>query len=101
MEKSHTMEKYYYVYIMASKSGVLYVGATNDLVRRVFGHKKELIKDFTKKYRVKKLVYFEQTSDILSAIGREKPLKKWRREKKINLVKMKNSAFRDLSEDWG
>lgn len=94
------MEKNYYVYIMASRSGVLYVGVTDNLVRRVFEHKNGLIEGFTRKYRVKKLVYFEQTNDILIAIEREKQIKRWRREKKINLIKVMNSKFRDLSGDW-
>jgi putative endonuclease len=72
--------KTYYVYILASKrNGTLYIGITNDLARRVYEHKSGLIKGFTKKYSVNKLVYFESTNDVNAAILREKRLKKWKR----------------------
>ena len=72
--------KTYYIYILASKrNGTLYIGVTNDLVKRVNDHKNNLIEGFTKKYSVHKLVYYEQTEDIESAIQREKRLKKWNR----------------------
>ncbi len=77
--------KTYYVYILASKrNGTLYRGVTNDLVRRVYEHKSGLIKGFTKRYSVNKLVYFESTNDVNAAILREKRLKKWKRQWKIN-----------------
>ena len=91
--------KDYYVYIMSSHSGVLYIGVTSDLIKRVYEHKNELIDGFTKKYKTKKLVYYELTSDVLSAIEREKQLKKWRREKKDALIKKMNPARRDLYDD--
>ena len=92
--------KQYFVYILSSITKTLYVGVTNNLQRRVLEHKKELVDGFTKKYKVKKLVYFEMTYDVLSAIEREKQIKKWRREKKNRLVCSINPEWRDLSEDW-
>lgn len=90
----------YYVYILSNKSNnVLYIGVTNNLKRRVFEHKQHTITGFTDKYNVEKLVYFEQTHDVYSAISREKQLKKWRREKKLNLIQMHNPDWRDLYED--
>ncbi len=89
--------KNYYVYILASKrNGTLYIGMTNDLIRRVNEHKNDLIEGFTKKYGVHKLVYFEQTSDIESAIQREKRLKKWNRQWKLDLIEKENPEWKDL-----
>lgn len=80
--------KYYYVYILASKvNGTLYIGITNNLIRRVFEHKKRIIKGFTEKYEIDKLVYVEQTTDVNYAIAREKQLKKWKREWKLKLIR--------------
>ena len=76
----------------------MYVGFTNDLKRRVYEHQKKLVKGFTEKYNVNKLVYFEQTSDVTAAITREKEIKKWRREKKNQLVLGANPSWSDLSE---
>ena len=78
---------------------VMYVGMTNDLVRRVYEHKNKLVSGFTEKYNVHKLVYFEETQDVHVAIAREKEIKKWRREKKNQLVNQINPAWRDLSEE--
>ena len=90
--------KDYFVYIMASKKhGTLYIGMTNDLSRRVFEHKKDLICGFTKKYGVHKLVYYEQTNDVNAAIVREKQLKKWYRRWKIELIEKMNPEWKDLS----
>lgn len=83
---------------MSSYSKVLYIGVTNDLIRRVWEHKNGLIEGFTKKYKVKYLVYYEETNDILSAIAREKQLKKWRRKKKIKLIENLNPQWKDLYE---
>ncbi|MCK5394902.1 MAG: GIY-YIG nuclease family protein [Gammaproteobacteria bacterium] len=95
------MNKTYYVYLITNWSNkVLYVGVTNNLERRLYEHKNKLIKGFTEKYNISKLVYFEQTSDIESAITREKEIKRWRREKKNNLVESKNKAWEDLSKQW-
>ena len=72
-------ERIYYVYIMANKNNqVVYVGVTNNLMRRVFEHREKKIKGFTEKYNVTKLVYFEDTLDVIAAISREKEIKKWR-----------------------
>jgi putative endonuclease len=91
--------KTYYVYIFASKrNGTLYIGITNDLARRVYEHKSGLIKGFTKKYSVNKLVYFESTNDVNAAILREKRLKKWKRQWKIELIEKLNPDWNDLSE---
>ncbi|MCH7914692.1 MAG: GIY-YIG nuclease family protein [Deltaproteobacteria bacterium] len=91
----------YYVYLMTNwNNKVMYLGVTNDLERRVYEHKNKLIKGFTDKYNVNKLVYFEDTSDVAAAITREKEIKKWRREKKNALVKKVNPDWKDLSEDF-
>nr|VFK14256.1 MAG: putative endonuclease [Candidatus Kentron sp. LFY] len=73
---------------------------TNDLHRRVYEHKNKLLPGFTKKYNVNRLVYFEETDDVGTAISREKEIKKWRRQKKNNLVAAMNPEWKDLSEDW-
>ena len=87
----------YYVYILASKiGGTLYIGVTNDLIRRVAEHKLKLIESFTKDYDVLKLVYFEQFDDPENAIKREKRLKKWRRAWKIALIEKANPDWNDL-----
>ena len=89
--------KFYYDYILASKrNGTLYIGVTNDLKRRVWQHKNNAIKGFTKKYRIHTLAYFEQTTNIISAIQREKQLKKWNRAWKIKLIEKDNSKWEDL-----
>ena len=90
--------KEYYVYIMASKSKVLYIGVTNDLERRLWEHKEKIVKGFTAKYNVDRLVYFEQYGDIYEAISREKQLKNWHRQWKINLIEKTNPDWKDLSE---
>ena len=89
---------HYYVYILASVTNVtLYIGVTRDLLRRVYQHKNHLEPDsFTSKYRVHKLVYFEETSDIKAALEREKQLKGWRRSKKNTLIERINPGWRDL-----
>ncbi len=90
----------YYVYIMASQNdSVIYIGVTNNLIRRTYEHKNELVEGFSKKYKTHKLVYFEQTADVESAINREKQLKGWNRNKKINLIKLLNPEFKDLYLD--
>ena len=93
--------KNYYVYILTNKRNtVFYIGVTDDLKRRLYEHKNELIEGFTKKYQLKKLVYFEEYQNINEAIKREKQLKNWHRGWKINLIKNKNPTFKDLSENW-
>ena len=78
----------------------MYVGMTNDLRRRVYQHKKKLVPGFTQRYNVDKLVYYETTSDVRAANAREKEIKKWRREKKNNLVIAANPEWKDLSKGW-
>jgi len=90
----------YFVYMMTNKSGTLYVGVTNNLERRIFEHKNALIEGFTKKYKINKLLYYEETNDVLAAINREKQFKGWRRDKKIALIESVNPEWRDLSEEW-
>ena len=98
-QKSNIM-KSYYVYILASKrNGTLYIGVTNDLIRRVYEHKNNLIDGFAKKYNVHSLVYYEQYDDIESAIIQEKRLKKWNRKWKLELIEREISQWRDLHED--
>jgi putative endonuclease len=90
----------YYVYILASKkNGTLYIGVTNNLIRRVYEHRNGLIEGFTKKYGVNKLVYYEQTEDIKSAIERGKRLKKWKRQWKIELIEKMNPMWKDLYDE--
>lgn len=93
------MERVFYVYILASRrNGTLYIGVTNDLMRRVEEHRDGQVPGFTKKYGVTKLVYFEEFGDIALAIQREDRLKKWKREWKINLIQQTNLEWDDLYE---
>jgi putative endonuclease len=94
------MSKTYFAYILASqRNGTLYIGVTNDLARRVSEHKNGLADGFTKKYGVKTLVHYEVFEDINEAIAREKQLKKYKREWKINLIQQHNLEWRDLTEE--
>ncbi len=89
--------KDYYVYILASKrNGTLYIGMTNDLVRRIYEHKQNLVPGFTQQYGVHRLVYYEQTTDSFSAIERERRLKKWKRQWKLALIEKFNPPWKDL-----
>ena len=89
----------YYVYLLASKkNGTLYIGVTNNLLNRVWQHKNDVHEEFTNKYGVHLLVWYEETSDIHAAIKREKQLKKWRREWKIDLIEQENPGWEDLYE---
>jgi putative endonuclease len=90
----------YYVYILASQTGTLYTGVTNDLKRRLFEHKNKLIPGFTQKYNITRLVYYEETSEVEPAIQREKEIKAWRREKKLALIRGMNPTWVDLSAEW-
>jgi len=94
------MGKQYYVYIMTNIARTLYVGVTNDLERRVYEHKMKLIPGFTSKYSLDFLGYFEYGEDIVSAIEREKQIKRWLRKKKIALIESVNPDWRALSKDW-
>ena len=87
----------YCVYIMASASGVLYVGVTNNLERRVSQHQQKLVRGFTARYNVRKLVYYEPHGDIRVAIAREKQIKGWLRKRKIALIESMNPSWKDLS----
>ena len=89
----------YYVYIMTNRSRTLYVGVTNDLERRVYEHKHMLKEGFTRRYTIDRLVYYEASSDIRSAISREKQIKGWLRARKVALVEAQNPEWRDLSLD--
>jgi len=80
------MKNQYYVYILTNHSKTLYTGTTNDLKRRIYEHKNKLVQGFTSKYNIQKLVYFESTNDVKSAISREKQIKGWLRKKKIELT---------------
>ncbi len=94
------MDKYY-VYILSNFTNTtLYIGVTNDLKRRIYEHKSKLIEGFSEKYNVDRLVYFEETTDIQSAIQREKNLKKWNRKWKNELIEKVNPEYKDLSEGW-
>ena len=93
--------KHYYVYILTNwNAKVMYIGMTNDLLRRVAEHKSKQISGFTKNYAIDKLVYFEETNYVNNAIAREKEIKKWRREKKNQLVITMNPDWVDLSNGW-
>ena len=93
------MANNYYIYIMANKSRTIYVGVTNDLIRRVKEHQDKIIPGFTKKYNLKNLVYYETAENPYSAIMREKQIKSWRRNKKIKLIESVNPSWRDLSKN--
>ena len=91
------MNNNYYIYILSSENNsTIYVGVTNNLIRRVYEHKNNMVEGFTKKYNVHKLVYFEKTSDVNSAIAREKQIKSWKRLKKNLLIEQVNPQWRDL-----
>ncbi len=91
------MDNQYYVYIITNKKNtVLYIGVTNNLIRRIFEHKNGVIEGFTHKYNVNKLVYYEMVNDINSAIVREKQLKNWKREWKVELIEKSNMEWLDL-----
>ena len=88
-----------YVYILASKkNGTLYVGVTSNLVKRIHEHKTNVVEGFTQKYKVHDLVYFEETQDVISAITREKQIKKWNRKWKLALIEKENPEWQDLYE---
>ena len=89
----------YYVYIMSNRTHTLYIGVTNNLLRRVEEHRAGTFGGFTSKYKLRRLVYFEHTDDIGGAIAREKQLKNWRREKKITLIEKMNPTWTDLGRE--
>jgi putative endonuclease len=89
----------FFVYVLASRSRRLYIGVTNNLLRRLYEHRDGRC-EFTRRYRISRLVYFEATQDVRSAIAREKALKGWRRSRKIALVNATNPAWEDLAAGW-
>jgi putative endonuclease len=93
--------KRYWVYIVASTSGTLYIGVTSKLHSRILQHKSGEIEGFSSKYKCNRLVYFETFDIVQKAIGREKQLKGWRRSKKIALIESVNLRWEDLAENWG
>lgn len=94
------IQKSYYIYILTNKyNSAFYIGVTNNLERRIFEHRQEFVDGFSKKYKLKKLVYFEECSNINDAIAREKQLKNWHRQWKINLIKSINPGLKDLLGD--
>jgi len=90
-----------YTYILGSTTGVLYIGVTSTLYERVQQHKNGVFEGFSKAYNCTRLLYYEAHQDIRAAIAREKQLKGWRREKKLNLIRSQNPEFKDLAEQWG
>ncbi len=93
------MDKRYFVYIMSSNNKALYIGLTNNLTRRVWEHKNGQGSVHTRKYKINKLVYFEETADVKAALEREKVLKGWKRDKKVTLINEFNPAWTDLSTE--
>ena len=93
-------DHHYYVYILTNRVRTLYVGVTSNLQRRIYEHKQKLVPGFTKKYNLTWLAYYEETTDVRSAIEREKQIKSWRRNKKIVLVESANPQWKDLALDW-
>jgi len=94
-------EKRYYVYIMSSKSRALYVGVTGFLMSRVLQHKAAETESFTKRYNIKRLVYYESFQYVDNALARETEIKKWRRQKKVALIQAANPTWEDLGAEWG
>jgi putative endonuclease len=92
--------KNFHIYIMSSKTGTLYTGITSNIKKRVYEHKNHLIPGFTDKYNVNRLVYVEIFGEALSAIAREKQIKRWRREKKVKLIDSTNPKWDDLAAGW-
>jgi putative endonuclease len=91
----------FWVYILSSRSGTLYVGITGFFEQRIYQHKYDSMGGFTKKYKCHRLVYYESYQDAQVAISREKQIKRWRREKKIALIEQVNPRWQDLAENWG
>ena len=90
----------YFVYMLANKGKMLYTGATNDLLRRVWQHRNGAGSNFTKKYATHSLVWFDETDDVTVAIAKEKQIKGWRRRWKVNLVEFENPDWLDLADGW-
>jgi putative endonuclease len=92
--------KSYFVYILTNRTRTLYIGVTNDLLRRVYEHRSGDVPGFTRRYKIHRLVYFEQFDDIRQAIAREKEIKGWLRSRKIRLIETLNPGWKDLSLEW-
>jgi putative endonuclease len=92
--------EHYYVYILSSHSGTLYIGVTNNIVRRIAEHKAKINKGFTSKYNCNRLMYYERFDDVGEAIDREKELKCWKRYEKEELIRTRNRMWFDLSARW-
>jgi len=90
-----------YTYIMGSPTGTLYIGVTSQIYERVLQHKDGVFAGFSKRYNCTRLLYYERHESITQSIAREKQLKGWRREKKLNLIRTQNPEFKDLAEQWG
>ena len=93
-------QRFYFTYIVASKSRTLYVGMTSDLVKRVFQHKQKTYAGFTARYNCNRLVWFERLTEVSEAIRREKEIKGWTRARKIAIIELANPTWEDLSESW-
>ena len=95
------MDHNYWVYIVASRTGTLYIGMTNSLERRMWEHKSGAFEGFASQYHCDRLVYYESFDEVVKAINREKQLKGWVRRKKIALIEVVNPRWRDIAEKWG
>ena len=93
-------ERVYCVYILANQSGMLYTGVTGDLARRVVEHKQKMLPGHTRRYNIRRLVYWEEFGEVREALEREKQIKRWRRGKKVALVEGVNPGWRDSGEEW-
>jgi putative endonuclease len=94
-------QKLYYIYILASKSRAIYIGMTGFLMARALRHRASEVENFTRRYKIHRLVYYEVFHSVAAAIARETEIKKWRREKKVALIVQKNPTWEDLAADWG
>ena len=95
------LNKNYFIYFLTNFTNTtFYIGVTNNLQRRMYEHENFLIEGFTKKYKLTKLIYYEEYSNVDEAVRRKKQLKNWHRDWKINLIKSKNPEFKDVSERW-
>lgn len=93
-------DKQYYVYILAkARNSTFYVGVTSDLIKRIYQHKNDLADGFTKKHGIKTLVYYEIHTDVNEAIKREKLIKRWKREYKLNVIEKTNPQWNDLYDE--
>jgi putative endonuclease len=94
------MKLRFFVYILASRSGVLYIGVTRDLLHRIYQHRIGQVPGFTRRYHVNRLVFYEETPSARSAFERERQMKGWKRQKKIRLIETVNPEWVDLAKEW-